>query len=112
MNQSKFTTKSESLKATLEKLYDWNPKLKKQNHIRTPKPWFDPPPRTRTTTAAQLDSHLRVDFRGHEDAVVPGDGEFVVQDPARGAGPRLATAVGGEGMQVSDVAVCQQEVVA
>lgn len=53
-----------------------------------------------------------MDFRGDEDAVVPGDGEFVVQDPAGRAGPRLATAVGGEGMQVSPVAVSQQEVVA
>lgn len=52
----------------------------------------------RITTPAQLDSHLRVDFRGDEDAVVPGDGELVVQDPAGGAGPRLATAVGGEGV--------------
>lgn len=53
-----------------------------------------------------------MDFRGHEDAVVPGDGELVVQDPAGGAGPRLATAVGREGMQVSHVAVSQQQVVA
>lgn len=65
-----------------------------------------------TNTSRQLDSHLRVDLRGDEDAVVPGDGEFVVQDPAGRAGPRLATAVGGEGMQVSHVAVSQQEVVA
>ena len=51
------------------------------------------------------DSHLRVDFRSDADAVVAGDGELVVEDPAGGAGARLATPVRGEGVQVSHVAV-------
>ncbi len=58
-----------------------------------------------------FDLHLRVDFRGDADAVIAGDGEFMVKDPAGGVGARLATQVGGKGVQVSHVAVSQQEVV-
>ena len=50
-------------------------------------------------------------FGGDADAVVAGDGELVVEDPAGGGGARLETQVGGEGVQVSHVAVSQQEVV-
>lgn len=46
-----------------------------------------------------------MDFGGDADAVIARDGEFVVEDPAGGAGARLATQVGGEGVQVSHVAV-------
>lgn len=62
-------------------------------------------------TTGACDSHLWVDFRGDADAVISGDGELVVQDPAGGAGAGLATPVGGERVQVGHVAVSQQEVV-
>lgn len=41
-----------------------------------------------------LHSHLRVDFRSNADAVVMGDGELVIEDPAGGAGAGLAAQVG------------------
>lgn len=52
-----------------------------------------------------LDSHLRVDFGSNADAVITGDGEFVVEDPAGGVGAGPAAQVGGEGVQVSHMAV-------
>lgn len=58
------------------------------------------------------DSHLGVDLRGDADAVIAGDGELVVQDPAGGAQPRLETQVGGEGVQVGHVTVSYEQVVA
>lgn len=46
-----------------------------------------------------------MDFRSDADAVITGDGEFVVEDPAGAVGARLPTQVGGEGVQVSNMAV-------
>lgn len=46
-----------------------------------------------------------MDFRSDADAVIAGDGEFMVEDPAGGVRARLATQVGGEGVQVSHMAV-------
>lgn len=53
----------------------------------------------------QLHQHLRVDIGSDADAVIAGDGEFMVEDPAGGVGTGLATQVGREGMQVSHMAV-------
>lgn len=44
-------------------------------------------------TAPTFNSHLRVDLRRDADAVVPGDCELVVQDPAGRFGAGLATQV-------------------
>lgn len=52
-----------------------------------------------------------VDIRGGADAVVVGDGEVVVEHPAGRVGAWPATQVGGEGVEVSYVAMGQQEVV-
>lgn len=46
-----------------------------------------------------------MDFGSDADAVIAGDGEFVVEDPAGGVGTGLTAQVGGEGVQVSHVAV-------
>lgn len=46
-----------------------------------------------------------MDFRSDADAVIAGDGKFVVEDPAGGVGARLAAQVGGEGVQVSHMTV-------
>lgn len=56
-------------------------------------------------------SHLRVDLRGDADAVIAGDGELVVQDPAGGPRARLEGQVGGERMEVGHMAVSEEEVV-
>lgn len=52
-----------------------------------------------------LDSHLRVDFRSNADAVIAGDGEFMVKDPAGGGWGWLTAQVGRERMKVSHMAM-------
>lgn len=54
---------------------------------------------------------MGVHLGGGADAVVVGDGEFVVEHPGGGVEARPATQVGGEGVEVSHVTVSQQEVV-
>jgi len=46
-----------------------------------------------------------VDFRSNPYTVITGDGEFMVEDPAGGAGAWLTTQIGGERMKVSHMAV-------
>lgn len=53
-----------------------------------------------------------MDLRGDTDAVIAGDCELMVKDPAGGAQPRLETQVGGEGVEVGHVTVSYEEVVA
>ena len=57
------------------------------------------------------DSHVRVDLGGGADAVVMGDGELVVQDPAGWGRARPTAQVGREGVQVRHVTVSEQQVV-
>ena len=54
---------------------------------------------------------MGMNFGGNRDSVVRRDGEIMVEDPGRWAGAWTTAQVGRKGVEVSHMAMSQQEVV-